>query len=139
MGPFDILEYILGPIKDADGRGSNQAGLYSPDDMVTANFYFESGVHGIGAWCFSAFETHDRNEIIGTKGKILFSTLGVEPVEVIHAEGIVSFPINNPQHVHQPLIQSVVNELNGEGLCPSTGESGARANLIMDKILGRVK
>ncbi|MBC8059710.1 MAG: Gfo/Idh/MocA family oxidoreductase [Clostridiaceae bacterium] len=136
---IDVLEFILGPIKDAMGHASNQAGLYSAEDMVSANFYFESGAHGIGAWCFSAFEAYDRNEIIGTKGKIIFSTFGLEPVELANSQGTVLFPINNPQHVHQPLIQTIVNELNGEGKCPSTGESGSRVNLIMDKILGRIK
>jgi len=37
--------------------------------------------------------------------------------------------------VHQPLIQTIVDELNGTGTCPSTGESGARTAWVMDRIL----
>jgi 1,5-anhydro-D-fructose reductase (1,5-anhydro-D-mannitol-forming) len=43
--------------------------------------------------------------------------------------------IRNPPHVHQPLIQSIVNELLGHGRCESTGESGARASWVMDQLL----
>jgi hypothetical protein len=43
--------------------------------------------------------------------------------------------IRNPPHVHQPLIQSIVDELRGRGRCESTGESGARASWVMDRLL----
>ena len=33
------------------------------------------------------------------------------------------------------MIQSIVDELNGEGRCASTGESGARTAKVMDAIL----
>jgi 1,5-anhydro-D-fructose reductase (1,5-anhydro-D-mannitol-forming) len=50
-------------------------------------------------------------------------------------EGVTHFPIDNPPHVQQPLIQTVVDELNGTGSCPSSGESAARTNRVMDRIL----
>jgi hypothetical protein len=37
--------------------------------------------------------------------------------------------------VHQPLIQTIVDEMNGKGKCPSTGESGARTARFMDQLL----
>jgi hypothetical protein len=37
--------------------------------------------------------------------------------------------------VQQPLIQTIVDELNGQGRCPSTGESAARTNWVMDQLL----
>ena len=46
-----------------------------------------------------------------------------------------TLPIRNPPHVHQPLIQTVVDELRGLGRCASTGESGARASWVMDRLL----
>jgi len=135
---LDALDYILGPIVDASGHNSNQAGLYTAEDIVTASFKFASGVQGIGAWCFSAFEYFDQNEIIGSKGKIVFSSFGVEPIKLITADGHTDFPIDNPVHVQQPLIQTIVDELNGEGTCPSNAESAIRTSCIMDKILGRI-
>jgi hypothetical protein len=40
-----------------------------------------------------------------------------------------------PEHVQQPLIQTMVDELLGRGTCPSTGESGARTSRVMDRML----
>ena len=48
-------------------------------------------------------------------------------------------PIRNPPHVHQPLIQTIVDELRGRGRCESTGESGARATWVMDRLLERYR
>lgn len=135
---LDVFDFILGPIEDANGHNSNQAGLYPAEDMVTASFKFKSGVHGAGTWCFSAYEYLDQNEIVGNKGKLVFSTFGTEPVKLVTAEGQSEFPLGNPVHVQQPLIQTIVDELLGKGTCPSNGESGARTNYVMDKILGRI-
>jgi hypothetical protein len=41
--------------------------------------------------------------------------------------------IRNPPHVHQPLIQTIVDELRGRG--ESTGASGARASWVTDRLL----
>ena len=52
------------------------------------------------------------------------------------AEGeTTEYPIPNPPHVQQPLIQTVVDHLNGVGDCPSTGESGMRTTWVMEQIL----
>ena len=77
---LDMLDFLLGPIKSVQGFASNQAGYYRAEDIVTGTYLFESGVHGIGNWCFSAFEDVDVNEIVGSKGKITFSIFGNEPI-----------------------------------------------------------
>jgi hypothetical protein len=40
-----------------------------------------------------------------------------------------------PQHIQQPLIQSIVDELNGCGWCPSRAESALRTTKVMDALL----
>jgi hypothetical protein len=45
--------------------------------------------------------------------------------------------VRYPPHVHQPLIQAIVDELAGNGRCPSTGESGARASWVLDRCLSK--
>jgi predicted dehydrogenase len=132
---LDFLDYVLGPIRSVQGFASNQGRYYRAEDMVTATFLFESGVHGVGTWCFTSAHSLDMNEIVGSAGKISFSTFGVEPVVLRTEEGVTHFPIDNPPHVQQPLIQTVVDELNGIGSCPSSGESAARTNWVMDRIL----
>ncbi|APC41607.1 Gfo/Idh/MocA family protein [Clostridium estertheticum] len=132
---LDVLDYILGPIKEACGYADNQAKLYEAEDIVTASLAFESGVKGTGTWCFSSFSNYDMNEIVGSLGKISFSTFEEEPVLLTTIGGTTSFNIKKPVHIQTQLIQSIVNEINGLDVCKSTGISGARTNKIMDQIL----
>ena len=46
-----------------------------------------------------------------------------------------SFDLPNPLHIQQPLIQTIVDELHGKGLCPSTGVTASRTALVMDTVL----
>ncbi|MEW5957621.1 MAG: Gfo/Idh/MocA family oxidoreductase [Chloroflexota bacterium] len=132
---LDFLDYVLGPICDVQGFATNQAGLYPAEDLVTGAFVFESGVQGVGTWCFTAFAEADVTEIVGAKGKISFSSFNDAPVVLTTAAGVTEFIIDHPPHVQQPLIQTVVDALTGVGTCPSTGESAARTSWVMDRML----
>ena len=57
------------------------------------------------------------------------------PIRVYHGDTVREIAVADPPHVHQPLIQSIVDELNGRGRAPSTGESAARTAWVMDQIL----
>lgn len=135
---LDYLEYAFGPIKAIKGLGNNQAGLYAPVDVVSAAFQFESGVMGTGSWCFTVPEkqTMDVTEIVGSKGRISFSFFSNQVLHVETETMVENFEIPNPAHVHQPLVDLVVKDLRGEGTCPSTGETGLRATLLMDEVVG---
>jgi len=133
---LDFLDFTLGPIVEVLGRASNQAGRYRAEDVVTGTFKFASGVHGTGAWCFSAYDKFDLTEVVGDRGKITFSTFDAEPVRLISGKDVSEYAFEYPQHIAQPLIQTVVNELIGTGRCPSTGESAARTSWVMDQMLG---
>jgi predicted dehydrogenase len=132
---LDFMDYVLGPIRAVASFAGNQAGLYPAEDTVTAAFMFESGAQASGSWCFTASGNYDMTEIIGTKGRVTFSTTGVEPIRLETGAGVNELPIDNPAHVQQPLIQTIVDELNGEGQCPSPAESGARTTWVIDEIL----
>ncbi len=132
---LDFLDYALGPIKDAKGFASNQAGLYEAEDIVTAAFLFESGAHGTGSWCFSSFEKRDYTEILGSKGKLSYVTFDDSPIVLTTEQGISEYSLPYPAHVQQQLIQTIVHELRAEGKSPSSGESAARTNRVMDSLL----
>lgn len=133
---FDFLEYVFGPIKTATGISRNQAGLYAADDITVANFEFESGILGNGSWCYTVDKAQREDEatIVGSKGRITFSFFEKFDIIVETENGKEVFNIPYPQHVQQPLIEQIVKELRGEGKSPSNGETGARANQIMDWI-----
>lgn len=132
---LDYLDYFLGPITRRCGYAGNQGKHYQAEDIVTGNFEFASGVHGVGIWCFSAYHSFDRTEIIGDKGKLVFSSFGTEPVALVNQAGQTLFDLPTPLHVQQPLIQSIVDELNGMGHCPSTGITAARTNWVMEELI----
>ncbi|WP_407271226.1 Gfo/Idh/MocA family protein [Radiobacillus sp. PE A8.2] len=131
---LDILDFLLGPIKQATGYASNQAGNYDAEDIVTGTYTFDSGILGTGTWCFSGYKHVDQNEIVGTNGKVAFSTFGDDPIILETETSKQSFDFKNPLHVQQPLIQSIVNELTGNGKSPSTSISAARTNWVMDEL-----
>jgi predicted dehydrogenase len=134
---LDFLDYVLGPIRSVAGFAGNLGDRYPAEDIVTGAFEFESGVQAVGIWSFTTFKMFDKTEIIGTLGKISFSSFDTEPVILVNKEKVTEFAIDNPPHVHQPLTQTIVDEINGVGSCPSSGESGARTNWVMDQLLAR--
>lgn len=132
---LDYLDYFLGPIQSVQGYASNQAGYYPAEDVVTGSFVFASGVHGVGVWSFSSFTNLDQTEIVGDAGKLTFTSFTTDPIQLTTGRGVTEFDLDHPAHIQQPLIQSIVNELNGVGACPSTGASGARTTWVMDQML----
>ena len=135
---LDYLEFALGPIKEAKGVKMNQADLYPAEDAVAAAFLFESGATGTGSWCFTVPEsqTKEETEIVGSKGRITFSFFSNTILRIETDSKTEKLNIPHPGHVHQPLVDLVVKDLRGEGKCPSTGETGIRATLLMDQIAG---
>lgn len=134
---FDYLIYLFGAIKEVHSVVDNQAGLYTAEDILSVSFQFESGVVGNGTWCFNSSELNERDsvEIIGTKGRIEFSTFDFVPVKLVTEQGEETFDFPKPEHVQMHLIEQVVQDLRGEDKCVSTGETGALANLVLEKIV----
>lgn len=132
---LDILDYLLGPIGEVKGFARNQSKQLQVEDMVTTAYAFESGVMGTGIWSFNSFKRSDVNEIVGSLGKVTFSTFGGDLLlETVDGQ-VQEFTIPNPAHVQQPLIGMVVDELRGVGKSPSTGQTAARTNRVMDEML----
>lgn len=134
---FDFLDFVFGPITEVHGIAQNRAGYYKAEDTVSASFTFESGVVGSGSWCFVVDESseEDRIEILGTKGKIVFSCFGVKDVELITSKGTIQFSFKNPENISQHLIEQVVNDLRGTGNCVSTMYSAARTSRVLEEIV----
>ena len=135
---LDILLYLFGEVESATGYAGNFGGLYTAEDTVIASIEFEGGLLYNGSWCFVAPEGSERDEIvvIGDQGSLKFSCFGFTPIQVINSEGSTDYPVNRPEHVQYQMIKSIVGELRGEGSSSSHGESAARVNWLMEKILG---
>jgi predicted dehydrogenase len=136
---FDFLDFLFGPIVDVRGFAANRAGAYRPEDTVGATYRFASGVCGSGNWCFAADVDEEYNEVIGATGRNRFSTTAPVPIVILRGSAVEEFPVGDPEHVHQPLIQTIVDEMNGQGACPSTGESGARTARVLDALFAEFR
>jgi predicted dehydrogenase len=132
---LDLLDFVFGPIHAARGFAANVGGAYRAEDAVVATYRFASGVHGSGAFCYAADRDEEWNEIVGSRGRLRFSTAKAVPIRVERDDAVEEIAIDDPPHVHQPLVQTIVDELNGRGACPSTGESAARTTRVVDAIL----
>ncbi|NQT96554.1 MAG: Gfo/Idh/MocA family oxidoreductase [Candidatus Marinimicrobia bacterium] len=133
---IDILQFFFGEIIKANGQAVNLAGLYPAVDLVSGSYSFESGVLGTGVWCFTAATKLDRTEVIGTQGSLVFSIFGNDPVILTRKSRTEILDLPNPATIQGPLIQTIVDQLRGSGKCPSTSESAARTNWVMDQLLG---
>ena len=136
---LDLLQYFFGVITEANGICANRGGLYEAEDSVSACFRFETGLPGSGSWCFVAHDSaaEDRIEIIGDKGKVCFSVFNYEPIVLHTSNGAQRIEVPNPPYVQFPLIKSVVEHLQGIGVCTCTCVSATPVNWVMDRILSK--
>lgn len=136
---IDLLQEMFGPILKAHGYCANRGGLYQTEDTVSAAFQFADGMPGSGSWCFVANDSArvDRISIGGELGSIQFSVFTYEPILLITPNGRQEFEVPNPQYVQMPLIQNIVEHLQGTNQCECDSVSATTVNWVMDRILGK--
>lgn len=137
---LDLIQDIFGVITRAHGYCSNMAKLYKAEDTISACFYFENGLPGSGSWCFVGRQSakEDRIEVIGEKGMLSFSVYNYSPIQLVTSEGRSSIVVPNPPYVQLPIIRSVIEHLQGIGICECTSVSATPVNWVMDRILGKL-
>ena len=136
---LDALDFIFGPIAEAKGFSENQSNTYLADDITVCVFKFKNGILGKGLWAFNTSKAsqHEMTTIIGSKGQISFPFWGDHHVTLeIENEALKKFEFEVPEYIQEILIQSIVDELQEKGTCPSTGVSGARTNWVLEQIIG---
>ena len=130
---IDLLQYLLGDAVEVKGFASNQTHMYEAEDIVSGVYMTGDNIHVNLVWDFNAASRQDRTEIIGSKGSLTFSTFADNPIVLENTDGTQTFTIDNPLHIQQPLVQTIVNQLHGRGHCPSTGRTAARTNWVMEQ------
>ena len=137
---LDLIQEMFGPITRASGFCSNRGGLYDTEDTVSAAFQFADGLPGSGTWSFCAHESArtDRIEIVGNKGQLCFSVFTYQPIALHTSQGRQEIVVENPPHVQMPLIQRVVEHLQGRDTCTLDSVSATSVNWVMDRILGKM-
>jgi predicted dehydrogenase len=135
---FDIIDFLVGPITSAAGFALNTGGSYAVEDVTAAAFQIGDAVAGTGVWNFNAPISADSIVFTGSQGEIATAVRADEDVIVTRDGQQNRYRFRNPPHVHQPLVQTIVDELLGRGQCESTGETGARASWVMERCLEKI-
>ncbi len=133
---LDILDFMLGPLENVTGRAFNLTGSYNIEDYVDMLFTAVDGAPGTASWNFSGDAREDMINITGTAGQLQLSTFGNEPLRLKRGTNPPEeIALPNPQHIQQPLIQTIVDDLSGRAECPSTIATALRTAAVMDKVL----
>ncbi|MFH6605148.1 Gfo/Idh/MocA family protein [Maribacter algicola] len=138
---LDALDFFFGPIVHASGYVMNQSRAYPAEDITIGNFRFANGILGTGIWAFNTGESSNREltTIVGSKGQVYFPYFGDHSVTLkVDGKKDEVFHFDISPHIQSNLVQRVVDELRGIGKCPSTGESAARTNWVMERFSERV-
>lgn len=133
---LDLFRFLLGDITSARGFKTHQQGLYRAEDAVTACWQFADGALGSGSWIFGADRREDEVQIIGAKGKIVFSVFDEVPVR-LSADGTeTSVFLDNPKSIQLCHVDNMVKSLRDGVEHPSPGAEAAETQRILDEILG---
>ena len=132
---FDIVDFLAGPVTAVHGHAINTGGSYAVEDVTSAAFRIGNDMVGTGVWNFNAGESTDSITFTGSNGQLRTAVRADADVVVVRDGNQNTYRFRNPPHVHQPLVQTIVDELLGRGRCESTAETGARASWVMDRCL----
>ncbi len=135
---LDLMYYFFGDADQVTGLAANQAAMYAADDIVSGQMLFNSGIVFNGLWCFSVNEEEvkDQCEIIGTRGKIIFSIFA-GTIEMVVDGHVQHFSFPYPAHVQQPMIEKVVNYFLDKEPNPCPANEAAIVMHWMDKMTAR--
>jgi 1,5-anhydro-D-fructose reductase (1,5-anhydro-D-mannitol-forming) len=132
---FDLLDFLVGPVSAIEGFAVNTGRAYTAEDVTGTVFRLTGNIVGTGIWNFNAADSADHIVLMGSEGELKTPVFTDGDISVVHGGKEEVHRMRNPLHVHQPLIQTIVDELLGRGTCPSTGETAARTSWVMDRCL----
>ena len=127
---LDILDHLLGPASDS-------AGTVSGDGHAVSATYRFGDIVGSGSWTFGTPDALEETVVTGDKGTLTFASFAPTPIRVVTLGGTQKYDVGDPDHVHAPLVATILDELRGKGNCPSTGRTALRTSELMDAILGQ--
>jgi predicted dehydrogenase len=132
---LDMLDFWLGPLTLLESDVRNTSGTYAVEDFVRATLT-APGAERVTIELDHNSVPMDEFHVIGDNGEVRATCFGKAQVHFTDRFGRGStFDIPNPPHIAQPMIQTVVNDLQGTGTCLSPGTSALRTQEIIDQIL----
>ena len=139
---LNAIDWLVGPLEGVVGHAANVTGGDGGEAVVedSASFAWRQadGPAGAAHYNFASGATPvDAIEIVGAAGSVrikCFDNDGVVTIDRGNGDVTIErYPV--PPHVQQPLVQTIVDELNGIGRCPSTPAAGLRTAEAIDAAL----
>ena len=128
----DLIDFLCGPMTSVAGfalnTGAPTRSRTSPPQRSPAR----TTIAGTGIWNFNAAAKTDVMTFVGSEGTL--RTPIFSDTDVVVTRGTETACTTSGTRPRAPaLIQSIVNELRGDGRCESTAESGARASWVLEQ------
>lgn len=132
---LDLICFLLGDMKVVRGLATNQQGLYSAYDAVTAHWQHCSGVTGVGSWNFGACSRQDDVIIFGSKGELRFSVFDEQPLIITVNNKQQTLIIEHPENIQLYHVENIKKQLVDGIVHPSIADTALHTSWVMEKIL----
>ncbi|MEX1240716.1 MAG: Gfo/Idh/MocA family oxidoreductase [Cyclobacteriaceae bacterium] len=131
---LDIFYWLFGKPYIVRGFSVNQKSAYDAPDLTNVEAVFGDGVylHGIWAFNLNPASEQETTEIIGERGKIVFSFFRKSDIDIITADGKQTITLDYPENIQQPMIDEVVKFFRSEGPNPCSLEDALVSMRMMD-------
>ena len=132
---LDWIDYVFGPPEAVHGFIKSQSSAYAVEDLVT--FVIDhGGVSATGLCCYAADREEEWVRVNGTLGSVETPFYGLGPVTVKTAAGRMEITVDEPPHVHQPLVERVIGHLLDGTANPCPPDAARRAVASIVRIYG---
>ncbi|MFT3788179.1 MAG: Gfo/Idh/MocA family oxidoreductase [Tepidisphaeraceae bacterium] len=126
---LNAIDWIVGPLEAIAGHSIGTAGVERASSLL---FRTANGSPGMMQFNLATDANEEMIEISGTKGRLRWPCFGNVELTIERGKQITTERHPPGPHVHQPLIQSIVDELNGVGRCSSDAGSALRTTQLLD-------
>lgn len=132
---LDWLDQAFGPALAVAGLARNQTGRMGGEDAVGLSVAYEGNVVASFACGYAADKIEDAVTLIGDKGRVTMGFMAHTPITLETEAGRQVVDIADPAHVHQPLVQQIVDHLRGGPEPASSGQNGLRVAQVVEQLL----
>lgn len=132
---LDILYWLFGEPVSVNVLAANQGKHYNAPDVTFVQIQFDSDIYYDGIWNFNVAATaaEETCEIIGDKGRIMFSFFRSNIIELITENKKEIFETTTPVNIQHPHIENTVNFFLGKGPNPCSLKEALVTMKILDK------
>jgi predicted dehydrogenase len=130
---LDWLCHVFGPPVAARGLSKRQAGLYPAEDLVT--FLVDFGdVAAVGLCAYATAQHDEAVTVHGSEGWVSMGSFRAAPILLVRGGVSERIDVEDPPHIHQPLLERVVAHFLDEAPNPADAVAGRRATELVTKI-----